>query len=76
MLTFAAARYAGNAINQPMYDMQIDLKDLPFLEGSLKTLGLLNYHPVTAVMAQPVDCVYEINKVGKTHTHTYIPHMH
>ena len=38
MLTFAAARYAGNAINEPMYDMQMNLKELPFLEGDIKTL--------------------------------------
>jgi chloride channel 7 len=33
MVTFAASRYAGNAINEPMYDMQIHLKEMPFLEG-------------------------------------------
>lgn len=65
MLTFAAARYSGNAINAPMYDMHIELKELPFLEGSLKTLGLLNYHPVTEIMAQPVVTVDEINRVGR-----------
>jgi len=65
MLTFAAARYSGNAINAPMYDMHIELKELPFLEGNLKTLGLLNYHPVTEIMAQPVVTVDEINRVGK-----------
>jgi chloride channel 7 len=64
MLTFAAARYSGNAINQPMYDMQIDLKNLPFLEGSLRTQGLLNYHPITAVMARPVLTINEVNRVG------------
>ena len=26
MITFAAARYTGNAINAPMYDMHIQLK--------------------------------------------------
>lgn len=26
MITFAAARYTGNAINDPMYDMHIHLK--------------------------------------------------
>lgn len=64
MVTFAAARYTGNAINLPMYDMQIAIKELPFLEGSLKTLGLLNYHPIVELMAQPVVSLYEINKVG------------
>lgn len=63
MLTFAAARYTGNAINQPLYDMMIDLKALPFLEGSLGGLGLLNYHNVASVMAQPVVTLQEINKV-------------
>eukprot|EP00601_Ochromonadales_sp_CCMP2298_P023979 CAMPEP_0173277300 /NCGR_PEP_ID=MMETSP1143-20121109/4001_1 /TAXON_ID=483371 /ORGANISM="non described non described, Strain CCMP2298" /LENGTH=834 /DNA_ID=CAMNT_0014214371 /DNA_START=134 /DNA_END=2635 /DNA_ORIENTATION=+ len=67
MLTFAAARYSGNAINEPMYDMMIHLKQLPFLESSLKTLGLLNYHPVVEVMARPVVTLGEINKVGDVH---------
>ena len=65
MLTFAAARYTGNAINQPMYDMQIELKEMPFLEGSLKTLGLLNYHPVTEIMARPVIMLQEFNRVSQ-----------
>jgi chloride channel 7 len=64
MLTFAAARYAGNAINEPMYDMQIRLKEIPFLEGSLKNIGLLNYHPVVEIMATPVHTLPEIVKVG------------
>lgn len=64
MITFAAARYTGNAINQPMYDMHIALKELPFLEGALKTLGLLNYHPIAEFMSHPVVCLNEINKVS------------
>jgi chloride channel 7 len=67
MVTFAAARYTGNAINAPMYDMHIELKELPFLEGSLRTLGLLNYHPVVELMAQPVVTFNEINKVSAVH---------
>ncbi len=63
MLTFAAARYTGNFINQPLYDMMIDLKALPFLEGHLGGLGLLNYHNVASVMAQPVVTLQELNKV-------------
>lgn len=47
-----------------MYDMMIELKEMPFLEGSLKTLGLLNYHPVTEIMARPVDTLFEVNRVG------------
>lgn len=67
MLTFAAARYSGNAINSPMYDMHIEMKELPFLEGQLKTLGLLNYHPVNEIMTQPVITIDEINRVGKVY---------
>lgn len=67
MLTFAAARYAGNAINEPLYDMMIQVKHLPFLEGSLKTLGLLNYHPVAELMSQPVITLNEINRVSAVH---------
>ena len=90
MITFAAARYTGNAINAPMYDMHIQLKQWyggplqliiqllaltkydaylcrPFLEGSLKTLGLLNYHPIAELMAQPVVTLDEINRVSTVH---------
>ena len=35
MLVFAAARYTGNVFNQSMYDMQIELKGLPFLRPIL-----------------------------------------
>jgi chloride channel 7 len=65
MVTFAASRYAGNAINEPMYDMQIRLKEMPFLEGSLHSLGMLNYHPVSKIMAHPVITLNEIEKVRK-----------
>ena len=65
MLVFAAARYTGNAINQPMYDMQIDIKQLPFLEGHLGSLGMLNYHSISAVMSQPVKTVHEVNRVRR-----------
>lgn len=65
MVTFAASRYAGNAINEPMYDMQIHLKEMPFLEGSLHSLGMLNYHPISKIMGQPVITLNEIEKVRR-----------
>ena len=43
-----------------MYDMQIHLKGFPFLEGSLKSLGLLNYHPIDEIMAKPVVVLNEV----------------
>ena len=65
MVTFATSRYVGNAINESMYDMQIHLKELPFLEGSLHSLGLLNYHPVSEIMSKKLKSIYEVDKVGK-----------
>jgi chloride channel 7 len=65
MVTFAGARYVGNAIYEPMYDMQIHLKNMPFLEGSLHSLGMLNYHPVSEIMAKPVIMLQEIEKVRR-----------
>jgi chloride channel 7 len=65
MVTFAASRYAGNAINHSMYDMQIMLKKMPFLEGSLHSLGLLNYHPISKFMATPVISFFEVDKVSR-----------
>ena len=79
MVTFAAARYTGNAINHPMYDMQIHLKGMPFLEGSLHSLGMLNYHPISHIMAQPVITLNEVEKVRRvmevlnTTTHNGFP---
>ena len=63
MLTFAAARYTGNALNESMYDMQIELKRMPFLEGTLRSAGLINYHPISEVMAKPAVTLREINSV-------------
>jgi chloride channel 7 len=65
MVTFAASRYTGNAINESMYDMQIHLKEMPFLEGSLHSLGLLNFHPVSGIMAHPVVTIMEVDKVRR-----------
>ena len=63
MLVFAAARYTGNVFNQSMYDMQIELKGLPFLEAHLKHIGLLNYHPVSEVMCRNVKTLREVMRV-------------
>jgi chloride channel 7 len=65
MVTFAASRYAGNAINESMYDMQIHIKEMPFLEASLHSLGMLNYYPVSQIMAQPVVTLCEVDKVRR-----------
>jgi len=40
---------------------------MPFLEGSLKTLGLLNYHPVAEIMAHPVVVINELSRVSSVY---------
>jgi H+/Cl- antiporter ClcA len=79
MVTFGAARYTGNALGPGIYDIQLALKEFPFLESSLHTLGLLNYNPVTEIMSSPVVTFQEIEKVGnivralKSTTHNGYP---
>lgn len=63
MVTFAAARYSGNAINEALYDILIRIKEVPFLPDSLKSLGLLNYHPLAEIMSADVKFLFEINTV-------------
>lgn len=66
MVTFGAARYTGNAINEGIYEINLlELKKLPFLPGHVNNIGLLTYFPVTEVMVSPVICFDEIEKVGK-----------
>jgi len=38
---------------------------MPFLEGSLHSLGMLNYNPISKIMAQPVATLHEIEKVSR-----------
>ena len=65
MVTFVAARYTGNAINMGMYEIQIELQNLPFLEGSLHSLGLLNYCPATEIMSKKVVTLRDVDKVSR-----------
>jgi len=65
MLVFAGARYTGNVFNKAMYDMQIELAELPFLDNMMPgRINLLKYHPVSDIMKCPVHTINEINKVG------------
>ena len=65
MVTFGSSRYVGNAINLGMYDMQIMVKDIPILEGSLHSLGLLNFHPISELMESKVETLREVERVGR-----------
>lgn len=66
MVTFGAARYTGNALNEGIYEINLlELKKLPFLPGSMHNIGLLTYFPVTEIMKTSVICLKEIEKVGR-----------
>ena len=55
------------------------MKAMPFLEESLKSFGLLNYHPVHEIMSRPVVVINELSRVGavyevlKNTTHNGFP---
>ena len=58
----------GDTIHETLLNLVIPITyHRPFLEGSLKTLGLLNYHPIAELMAQPVITLDEINRVSTVH---------
>lgn len=68
MITFGAARYTGNSLNEGIYEINLlELKKLPFLPGSMHNVGLLTYFPVTEIMVHPVVCLKEIEKVGNVY---------
>jgi len=48
-----------------MYEIQIELQNLPFLEGSLHSLGLLNYCPATEIMSKKVVTLRDVDKVSR-----------
>lgn len=79
MLIFASARYMGNIFNEPMYDLQIKLKNMNFLQSEMPTVGLLNYHPISEIMHKRVVTLYELQKVDllvdilKTTSHNGFP---
>lgn len=67
MVTFGTARYSGKIFNEGIYDMVLKAKNLPFLESTLHTLGLLNQNPVTEIMAKPVITLSEVDTVRRVY---------
>jgi chloride channel 7 len=65
MLTLLAARYAGNVLSKGLYDMTIELRNIPFLEANLGGhYGILRYTPISDLMAQPVKVFRRVEKVA------------
>ena len=67
MLTFGAARYSGNIFNGSIYDVMMEVKNLPFLEGSPPSLGLVNYQPVVDYMAKDIISINLVESVSTVH---------
>lgn len=63
MLTFSAARYVGNMFNASLYDIQLKLRDYPFLPGEPCAIGLMGVAEVGRVMAAHVVAVNEVESV-------------
>lgn len=63
MVTFGAARYAGKFFAEGIYDIQLHMKGLPYLDSDLHSVGLLNLSPVTEVMSAPVITLCEVDSV-------------
>jgi chloride channel 7 len=65
MITVVAARYVGDVFNESFYDMQIRLKEMPYLEGSLQNLGSIHGHPISEIMTSPVVTLHEVDRVSR-----------
>eukprot|EP00607_Mallomonas_marina_P005401 CAMPEP_0182439872 /NCGR_PEP_ID=MMETSP1167-20130531/86705_1 /TAXON_ID=2988 /ORGANISM="Mallomonas Sp, Strain CCMP3275" /LENGTH=421 /DNA_ID=CAMNT_0024633673 /DNA_START=1622 /DNA_END=2887 /DNA_ORIENTATION=+ len=64
MLTLLASRYTGNVFSPGLYDQIVHLKQLPYLEESLNTIGLVNTCPISEFMARPVVVLKELERVS------------
>ena len=64
MMTLMAARFTGNAFNEGIYDINIHLKHIPFLEPEVPTIA--ERHEIVAgqVMSTEVKCLRPVERVG------------
>jgi len=64
MLTLMASRFVGNVFNEGLYDIQVHVKKIPFLEEDAPVLARYNDISVEQVMSPDVKCLRPIEKVG------------
>jgi len=64
MVAFGCARYAGNGLGDSIYDVMMELKRFPFLDGSPKSLGLIDFQPIADYMTPNVVTFRVVEKVS------------
>lgn len=64
MLTLMAARFTGNVFNEGLYDIHIQLKNIPFMEAD--TPNIAERHEIVAgqVMSTEVKCLRPVERAG------------
>ena len=64
MLTVMAARFTGNVFNEGLYDIHIQLKNIPFLEPEVSPLA--DQYEIVAghVMSTEVKCLRPVERAG------------
>lgn len=65
MVTLIAARWAGNAFNEGLYDIHIHLNGLPILEPACPEVAVVNDMCVREVMSDNVVKLHSIMTVGE-----------
>lgn len=60
----SGARVVGNRFTVSFYDVLMNLKHMPFLEGELPEIGMLNVLAISRVMTRHVVTLQEISKVS------------
>ena len=79
MVTLIAARWAGNAFNEGLYDIHIHLNGLPILEPACPQIAVINDMCVREIMSDKVVKLHSIMKVGELYdmiadtTHNLFP---
>ncbi|CAM9297744.1 unnamed protein product, partial [Discosporangium mesarthrocarpum] len=64
MLTLMAARWVGNVFNEGLYDVQIHLSKLPFLDDEVPQLGVKNDMTASQAMSRRVRCLRPVERAG------------
>ncbi|CAM9902453.1 unnamed protein product [Sphacelaria rigidula] len=64
MLTLMAARWVGNVFNEGLYDMQIHINKLPFLEDEVPSVASRNDMTASQAMSRRVRCLRPLERAG------------
>jgi len=64
MLTLMAARFTGNVFNEGLYDIHINLKNIPFLQEEIPTIAERYEIVAGQVMSTDVKCLRPVERAG------------